>query len=93
VSATRRINRGGETLGPVFQSRFYDRALRTVKEFGEAVEYIHWNRARRGYVSRPEIWKWSSAKEYAGVKAVGQLQACALTIDRVRLPADARALI
>ena len=48
VSATRRINRGRGTLGPLFQSRFFDRALRTVKEYGETVEYIHWNPVRRG---------------------------------------------
>ncbi|HEV2379951.1 MAG TPA: transposase [Terriglobia bacterium] len=90
VSATRRINRGRQTLGPLFQSRFFDRALRTVKEYGETVEYIHWNPVRRGYVSRPEAWKWSSAKEYAGVDAAEQLPAGGLTIDRVRLPAEAR---
>lgn len=54
VSATRRINRGRETLGPLFQSRFFDRALRTVQEYHETVEYIHRNPVRRGYVTRPE---------------------------------------
>src|ERR1051326_3242523 len=53
VSARRRINRGRETLGALFQSRFFDRALRTVKEYGETVEYLHGNPVRRGYVSRP----------------------------------------
>ena len=40
--------------GPRLQSRFYDRALRTVKEYGETADYIHWNPVRRGYVSKPE---------------------------------------
>ena len=93
VSATRRINRGRGVAGPLFQSRFFDRALRTVREYGETVEYIHWNPVRRGYVDRPEAWKWSSAKEYAGVSSGEQLHACGLTVDRVRLPADPRALI
>jgi putative transposase len=93
VSATRRINRGRGTLGPLFQSRFFDRALRTVKEYGETVEYIHWNPVRRGFVSQPEGWTWSSAKEYAGVGPQEQLRVCGLAIDRVRLPADPRTLI
>jgi putative transposase len=93
VSATRRINRGRETLGPLFQSRFFDRALRTVQEYHETVEYIHRNPVRRGYVTRPEQWKWSSATEYAGVSSGEQLRECGLAIDRVRLPAGPRALI
>ena len=93
VSATRRINRGRGTLGPLFQSRFFDRALRTVKEYGETIEYIHWNPVRRGYVRHPEAWRWSSAKEYAGVEAGKQLRICGLTVDRLRLPADPRAVI
>ncbi len=76
VSATRRMNVGRETLGPLFQSRFrslrsgqvYDRALRTVEEYGKSVEYLHWNPVRRGYVGRPGFWRWSSAKEYAGTQ-------------------------
>jgi putative transposase len=93
IGATRRINAGRQTQGPLFQSRFFDRALRTVKEYGETVEYIHRNPVRRGYVSAPEAWTWSSAKEYAGVNAGEQLQMCGLAIDRVRLPADPRAPI
>ena len=93
VSATRRIHRGRETLGALFQSRFFDRALRTVKEYGETVEYLHGNPVRRGYVSRPEAWRWSSAREYAGVSSGEQLRTCGLTVDRLRLPADLHARI
>jgi hypothetical protein len=71
----------------------FDRALRTVKEYGETVEYIHRNPVRRGHVSRPGAWKWSSAKEYAGVSSAEQMAECGLAIDRVKLPADPRALI
>jgi hypothetical protein len=59
----------------------------------KTVEYIHWNPVRRGYVSQPEVWRWSSAKEYAGGSGGEQLRECGLAIDRVRLPADARLLI
>jgi putative transposase len=59
--------RGAE--GELWQPRFFDRALRTVKEYNENVEYIHLNPVRAGLVSRPEDWRWSSYNEYAGMSA------------------------
>ena len=55
--------------GELCQPRFFDRALRTVKEYNEKVEYIHVNPVRAGLVSRPEDWRWSSYNEYAGMSA------------------------
>jgi REP element-mobilizing transposase RayT len=59
--------RGAE--GELWQPRFFDRALRSVKEYNEKVEYIHLNPVRVGLVSRPEDWRWSSYNEYAGMSA------------------------
>jgi len=88
VSSTIAINvRLGEA-GELWQGRFFDRALRTVKEYHETVEYIHWNPVRRGLVKRAEEWRWSSMPEYAGVSGEEQERQCGLRIDRVRLPAD-----
>jgi REP element-mobilizing transposase RayT len=39
--ATKRINRGRREAGMLWQPRFFDRALRTVREYNEKVEYIH----------------------------------------------------
>jgi hypothetical protein len=64
-----------------------------VKEYAETVEYAHLNPVKRGLVKRPEDWKWSSFPEYARVEAAEQEGRCGLTIDRVRLPADADAKI
>jgi REP element-mobilizing transposase RayT len=80
------INHGRQEKGELWQERFFDRALRTVKDLGET--YIHLNPVRRHLVKRPEQWKWSSFPEYAGVDASEQHRRCGLTIDRVRLPAD-----
>ncbi len=74
--------------GKLWQGRFFDRALRTVKEYQETIEYIHMNPVRRGLVRRPEDWRWSSYPEYAGVSAGEQEKRCGLVIDRVLLPAD-----
>jgi len=88
VSSTTAINvRRGER-GELWQGRFFDRALRTVREYNEKVEYIHLNPVRRGLVERAEQWRWSSVHEYAGVSGEEQERRCGLRIDRVRLPAD-----
>jgi REP element-mobilizing transposase RayT len=93
VSSMISINHGRGEAGELWQGPFFDRALRTVKEYLETVEYIHMNPVRRGLVTRPEEWKWSSVHEYGGMSAEEQKQRCGLTIDRVRLPADEKARI
>jgi len=88
VSSTIAVNvRLGER-GELWQARFFDPALPTVREYHDKVEYIHLNPVRRGLVKRPEEWRWSSAREYAGVSAAEQERRCGLRIDRVSLPAD-----
>ena len=75
------------------QPRFFDRALRTVKEYNEKVEYIHLNPVKAGLVSRPADRRWSSYNEYAGMSAEEQKKRCGLIVDRVRIPSDPRARI
>ena len=48
VGATKRINRSRREKGLLFQPRFFDRALRTVREYCEKVEYIHLNPVKAG---------------------------------------------
>jgi hypothetical protein len=42
------INRRRGTSGELWQPRFFDRALRTVQEYSEKVEYIHLNPVKAG---------------------------------------------
>ena len=77
----------------MWQPRFFDRALRTVKEYNEKVEYIHLNPVKAGLVSRPEDCRWSSYNEYAVTSAEEQKKRCGLIVDRVRIPSDPRARI
>jgi putative transposase len=79
--------------GELWQPRFFERALRSVKEYNEKVEYIHLNPVRPGLVSRPEDRRWSSYNEYAGMRAEEQNERCGLIVDRVRMPSDPRARI
>src|SRR5215472_6587883 len=48
VSAAARINAASDESGAVWQSRFFDRMLRTMKEYQETVEYIHSNPVKAG---------------------------------------------
>ncbi len=78
VSATRLINRDRGERG----------ALRTVREYKEKVEYIHWNPVKAGLVTRPEDWGWSSVHDYTGGLKAPAGEGSAIPVDRVLLPAD-----
>ncbi len=92
-------------LGPLWQGRFFDRALRTAKEYHETVEYIRENPVKAGLVSRPEDLPWSSAYELSVAQSLRLSNSAAfvpsapiptksaLLIDRVELPMDPRARI
>ena len=86
--ATKRINHARREAGSIFQPRFFDRALRTVREYHRKVEYIHLNPVKAGLVSRPEDWPWSSVHDYTGCINDAPMTPSGLAVDRVSLPAD-----
>ena len=90
---TKRINRSRQEVGLLMQPRFFDRALRTVREYKEKVEYIHLNPVKAGLVTRPEDWPWSSVHDYTGSVNRVAVTPSGLSVDRVLLPADARTRI
>jgi REP element-mobilizing transposase RayT len=92
-AATKRINGSRSDVERLFQPRFFDRALRTVKEYNEWVQYIHLNPVRAGLVSRPEDWLWSSVHDCTGSVNQAPASPRGLLIDRVLLPADEHARI
>lgn len=87
------INVRQRQAGEVGQEPFFDRTLRTVREYHDKVEYIHLNPVRRGLAQKPEHWKWSSLREYAGVSGEDQERFCGLRVDRVPLPFDVHARV
>jgi putative transposase len=48
----------------------YDRNAVELATVDKMIEYIHMNPVRRGLVTRPEDWLWSSARWYAGLLPV-----------------------
>ena len=91
--ATQRIHRRRRECGTLFQARFFDRALRTVREYHEKVEYIHQNPVKAGYVERPGDWPWSSVHDYVGNMNDRPVTPSGLAVDRFTLPANPRTRI
>src|SRR5580698_5900543 len=63
-----RVHRLDANLGPAepfWQKRYYDRNVRSVREFGIKLRYLHRNPVKRGLVCDPGDWKWSSFRHYA----------------------------
>jgi REP element-mobilizing transposase RayT len=73
LSAMRR--RSGSRQGELFpgapvptsfwQARFYDFNVWSAKKRVEKLRYMHRNAVKRGLVTSPEQWRWSSFRAYA----------------------------
>jgi len=93
VGSTLHINADRKASGLLWQPRFFDRALRSVKEYHAKVAYLHLNPVRAGLVQRAEDWPWSSVHDYTGSLKAAVSANRMLAIDRVLLPADERSQI
>ena len=49
----------------VWQRRFYDFNVFSDAKITEKLRYMHRNPVKRGLVSAPELWAWSSYRVYA----------------------------
>jgi len=86
VSA-RRLNQLRQSHGAVWQHQFWDRFVRHEREFRQRLEYMHFNPVRRGLVTRPEDWRWSSCNNFDRSKRAG----CPIQVDFILLPEGYRA--
>ena len=82
VASMQAVNRSRGKRGHFWQARYYDHAIRTVKEFHDALRYMHLNPVQQRLVERPEDWRWSSCHSYGGPGPVR------LLVDDLNLPAD-----
>jgi putative transposase len=55
-----------EDQGPrsFWQTRYYDVNVFRQKKYVEKLRYIHRNPVKRGLVASPELWRWSSYRDY-----------------------------
>lgn len=65
LSAADPSNLGYLSEGHFWQRRFYDFNVRTERKHIEKLRYMHRNPVKRGLVSEPELWPWSSFRFYA----------------------------
>lgn len=85
LRSTHDVNLNRQEVGAVWQARFFEHALRTVKEYHDCISYIHLNPVTRGLVQKPDEWEWSSVHSYSKHRPV------VLPIDQIRIPADPKA--
>ena len=82
VASMRRINSRRGTRGALWQPRYFDEIMWTVKQYNDTLHYMHFNPVERGLVSRPEDWPWSSFRCFGGSGKIP------LEIDRLELSFD-----
>lgn len=81
--SSRRVNRQRGSAGQLWQHQFWDRFVRHAKEFGQRLDYMHFNPVRRGLAAKPEQWRWSSCQNFSLEKSVRA--SCPIQIDYVSL--------
>jgi putative transposase len=87
VAAMRRVNARREKREPLWQSRYFDEIVKSVKQYRDCLRYMHFNPVQSGLVRNPEDWRWSSFCAYDGNRQVP------LEVDRLDLPAEEETLL
>jgi putative transposase len=82
IASSRTINKARHAHSEFWQLRYFDRAIRTVKEYRDALQYMHFNPVEKGLAEKPQDWPWSSFHSYGGPGPVR------LRVDLLDLPAD-----
>jgi putative transposase len=54
----------GKATEPFWETRYYDFNVYSDRKLKEKLRYIHRNPVRRGLVSNPADWQWSSFRHY-----------------------------
>jgi putative transposase len=54
----------GNKVNYLWQEGYHPKAITNLKMFNQKLSYIHLNPVRKGYVSKPEHWLHSSARNY-----------------------------
>ena len=47
-----------------WKADYHPVALKTDQWFNEKMDYLHYNPVRKGFVEKPEHWKYSSARNW-----------------------------
>ena len=58
------------TKHQIWEERFHPKLIQSEKMMIEKIENIHQNSIKRGYVDKAEHWRYSSARDYKGIKGL-----------------------
>ena len=59
-----------DSVHQLWKEGFYPKQILGDKMMIQKIEYIHNNPVNRGYIDKPEDWKYSSARNYLDMKAL-----------------------
>ncbi len=65
LSFSKRLPKQPEVHANFWQKRYYDRNVRSHREFVIKLRYLHRNPVKRGLAVSADEWKWSSYRHYA----------------------------
>jgi len=73
------FERAGKTNGnnknvQVWQQHNHPIELNCNKKIEQRLNYLHMNPVKAGYVINPEHWLYSSARQYAGIQSLLELE-------------------
>lgn len=54
----------------VWEEGLHPKQLSTVKMVNQKMQYIHFNPVKGGFLDKPEDWRYSSARDYLGMKGL-----------------------
>jgi putative transposase len=86
--SARKLNRHRKRKGTIWLHQFWDRFVRSKKEFGARMNYMKMNPVRKGLVSLAEDWPWSSF--WKELIDRGGSTVPIIHINRIDLPEDHR---
>lgn len=55
-----------ESAYQVWQEGYHPKQISTEKMLHQKINYVHFNPVKRGYMDKPEDWRYSSARDYSG---------------------------
>ncbi len=59
----------------VWQEGFHPKVMLNDKTLNQKLDYVHYNPVRRGYVDKPEHWRYSSYRYYIGGESLVPVEA------------------
>jgi len=63
-----------ESTYQIWEEGFHPKLIQSDRMMKEKIEYIHHNPVKRGYIEEAEHWRYSSAKDYAGVNGLLEIE-------------------